>query len=136
MKKFIALLFMFTLCMAPAEAQILKSLGEKALKSATEGAKNAVGKQITKRAEKKAESAVNDALNKAFGEVKEDTLEAATAQNMSALGKALGDATAAYSNAVTGAMSAGAANVTLRDFSEQNAARKEHNKTLTYDNWD
>ena len=55
---------------------------------------------------------------------------------MSALGKALGDATAAYSNAVAGAMSAGAANVTLRDFSEQNAARREHNKTLKFDNWD
>ena len=67
--------------------------------------------------------------------MKEDTLEAAAAQNMSALGKALGDATAAYSNAVAGAMT-GAANVTLRDFSEQNAARKEHNKTLKFDNWD
>ena len=53
MKKIIALLFLFSLCIAPAEAQILKSLGEKALKSATEGAKNAVGKQITNAAGQK-----------------------------------------------------------------------------------
>lgn len=135
MKKILAIFFMLSLCMAPAEAQVLKNLGEKALKSAAQGAKNAVGKQVTKRAEAKAESAVNKAINDAFGEVKKDTLEQDAVDNMTAAAKALGEASSAYAGAVS-SMSTGAANVTLRDFSEQNAARAEHNKTLKFDDWD
>lgn len=45
------------------------------------------------------------------------------------------EASSAYAGAVS-SMSTGAANVTLRDFSEQNAARAEHNKTLKFDDWD
>lgn len=139
MKKIFALIFMATLCMAPAQAQILKSLGEKALNAAVQGAAqgagNAVKKQVTKRVEKKAEGVVNKALNDAFGEVKADTLEASTLENMSGLGQSLGAATAAYGNAISSINTAANAQP-LRDFSEQNAARAEHNKTLKFDDWD
>ena len=135
MKKIISLLFVLAICMAPAQAQILKSLGEKAIQVATKGAKDAAGNQVFKRLENKATKAVNDAFDKALGEVKEDTISAAVGENASALGKALGEATAAYAGAIS-SLATGAQNVTLRDFSEQNAARREHNKTLTYDNWD
>lgn len=139
MKKIFALLFVATLCMAPAQAQSLKSigksLGEKALKAAATGAGAAVTKQVSKRVEKKAEGAVNKALNDAFGEVQADTLEASTLENISGLGQSLGAATAAYGNALSGLNTAANAQP-LRDFSEQNAARAEHNKTLKFDDWD
>lgn len=140
MKKIIMLFMVLGLCVTSANSQsLLKGLGEKALQAATKGASNAVSNQVTKRAEAKASNAINNAINNAFGEVKKDTVSQDAIDNINGMAEAmsgLGAATAAYSNAMMQGMNAAAANIKLRDFSEQNAERAKHNETLEFDKWD
>lgn len=130
MKKFISILFLFTLFMFPAQGQILKTIGSTLL----QGAGNAVVGSMTERLEKNAENTVTKVINKTFGEVPTDTLNSTAVTGMDALGKVLGDVSSKMSEVSERAESAGT--TPLRDFSVQNAARKEHNLSLAYDDWD
>lgn len=130
MKKTLSILILFTLFMVPAQGQILKTIGSTLL----QGAGNAVVGSMTERLEKKAENTVTKVINKTFGEVPTDTLNTSAVTGMDALGKMIGDVSSKVASATEQAGTAGMA--PLRDFSQQNAARKEHNLTLAYDDWD
>lgn len=130
MKKILTFIFFLPLFMAPAQGQILGLLGANALKSLGNGALNAVTGAITQRLETKAENAVTKGINNIFGEVKRDTLSSSAITGMEGLSMIFGNMADRF-NAESEKGTA-----PLRDFSEQNAIRREHNLTLEYDDWD
>lgn len=130
MKKILIFIFFLTLFMTPAQGQILGLLGANALKSLGNGALNAVTGAITQRLEAKAENAVTKGINNIFGEVKRDTLSSSAITGMEGLSMIFGNMADRF-NAESEKGTA-----PLRDFSEQNAIRREHNLTLEYDDWD
>lgn len=125
MKKIIAILFAFALFSAPVHAQALGELG-KALGTM-------VGKKvinsITNKVEKKSQELDENPIVKALG-AQADSTGTVDAEGLGGLGKAFSGLNALVENSKTAGMAP------LRDFSEQNAARKENNLTLVYDDWD
>lgn len=122
MKRLLTILLSLVVFMAPAQAQVLKSIG----KAAGTAAGAALLNKISSGIEKKADNFAEKTVNKVLGQNGADSLNAGGSK-FEAIGKAL-------TNAMEKSQSAQTA--TLRDFSEKNAARKEHNKTLVYDDWD
>ena len=127
MKKILIILFSLTLVAAPARAQLLGELGGAALKAAG----TLVGKTILNKVAEKIEDKVDDmaenTITKVLGEQVDST---GTATGMQGISNAI----AGFGALMEKSQAAGMA--PLRDFSAQNAARKEHNLELIYDDWD
>lgn len=127
MKKTLTIIFSLALFAAPARAQLLGELGGAALKAA--GA--LVGKTIVNKVAEKIEDKVDDmaenTITKVLGEQVDST---GTATGMQGISNAIAGFGALIEKSQTAGMAP------LRDFSSQNAARKEHNMTLAYDDWD
>lgn len=126
MKKIITILFAIVLFSAPVHAQALGELG-KALGTL-------VGKKvinsITNKVEQKSAEIGDNAIVKALQAQADSTEMAPGTEELGGLGKALSGFNTLIENSKTAGMAP------LRDFREQNAARKEHNLTLEYDDWD
>lgn len=123
MKKIITILFAVALFAAPAQAQVLGELGKAA------GA--LVGKlvidKVTDKIEEKVDGMAESTLSKVLGSQVDST---GTATGMEGLSNAISGFEALIEKSKTAGMAP------LRDFSDQNAARKEHNLELIYDDWD
>ncbi|MCQ2145982.1 MAG: hypothetical protein MJZ16_00530 [Bacteroidales bacterium] len=134
MKKIFVIVLSIILYIVPAHAQLGTMLGSQLMKAVTNGAGTAVVNSVTTRVEAKAENMVTKAIDKVFGKVERDTLSTEAVTGMSVLKGMVGDVTEQVAGIQERQRTAGL--VPLRDFSEQNAIRKEHNLTLTYDDWD
>lgn len=134
MKKIFVIVLSVILYIVPAHAQVASMLGSQLMKAVSNGAGAAVVNSVTNRVEAKAENLVTKAIDKVFGKVERDTLSTEAVTGMSVLKGMVGDVTEQVAGIQERQRTAGL--VPLRDFSEQNAIRKEHNLTLTYDDWD
>ena len=126
MKKIITILFAAVLFSAPVHAQALGELG-KALGTLV-GQK--VINSITNKVEQKSSEIGNNAIVQALAAQADSTGTAPDLEGLGGIGKAFSGLNALVENSKTAGMAP------LRDFREQNAARKEHNLTLVYDDWD
>lgn len=127
MKKIFTILFAVALLAAPAQAQMLGGLGEAALKAAGALAGKVILNKVADKIEDKVDEMAESPLAKILGEQVDST---GTATGMEGLGNAISGFGALIEKSKTAGMAP------LRDFSEQNAARKEHNLELIYDDWD
>lgn len=134
MKKIFVIVLSVILYIVPAHAQVASMLGSQLMKAVSNGAGAAVVNSVTNRVEAKAENLVTKAIDKVFGKVERDTLSTEAVTGMSVFKGMVGDVTEQVAGIQERQRTAGL--VPLRDFSEQNAIRKEHNLTLTYDDWD
>lgn len=146
MKRYLAILFVigFSYIFSPvnANAQIWGKLGAEALKEVGGAVATGIGRSMIKKStakvEQQSEKLMDKAMDKMLGlEAGSDTIDRTEALVTKA--SALGSAVNAFSNSVVGdglPMGGTPKAVTLRDFSAQNAERREFNKTLTYDDWD
>lgn len=134
MKKILIIFFSLVLYIVPAHAQLGAMLGAELLNSVKSGAGAAVIGSVTTRVEAKTENLVTKAIDKVFGTVERDTLSSSAMTGIGAVMGMFNDASSTVADIAEKKRTAGL--VPLRDFSEQNALRKEHNLTLTYDDWD
>lgn len=137
MKKIVTLFFVLTVCTVSAHAQLLGTLGSMLLKQVGEAAVTKVAEvatnKLTEKMEKKAESMMSKLLegpevavegtDSLGNPTKETTRMGGLTQMVSMLGSLQEQSNAAKT-------------AELRDFSKQNALRKEHNQELTFDDWD
>lgn len=152
MKKILAILFFLSVYLAPSYAQleflypIVQSVGSAAMKGAGIGVGNALSKKVEAKVADKVEKMTTKKLDKMWGpdEQPSDSARVANAAEGGSVGVFSGLSTimGEFSSNITSGLSAlmdeaqSAANAPLRDFSEKNAVRKEHNLTLEYDDWD
>ena len=126
MKKIISILFAIVLFSAPVHAQNLEDLGN-ALGSLLG---NMLLNSITNKVEQKASEIGNNTIVQTLAAQADSTGTGQDAEGLGGLGRALSGLSALVENSKTAGMAP------LRDFREQNAARKEQNLTLVYDDWD
>lgn len=137
MKKIVTLFFFLTVCTFSAHAQLLGTLGSMLLKQVGEAAVTKVAEvatnKLTEKMEKKAENMMSKLLegpevtvegtDSLGNPTKEKARMGGLSQMVSMLGSLQEQSNAAKTQE-------------LRDFSKQNALRKEHNQALTFDEWD
>lgn len=126
MKKIISILFAIVLFSAPVHAQNLEDLGN-ALGSLLG---NMLLNSITNKVEQKASEIGNNTIVQTLAAQADSTGTGLDAEGLGGLGRAFSGLSALVENSKTAGMAP------LRDFREQNAARKEQNLTLVYDDWD
>ena len=130
MKKILTILFTIAIFAAPAQAQLLGELGGAALKAVGAAAGKALINSVANKVEEKAGEIAENSLMKMLGAPSDST----EVGGLESLGNALSSAASGFSTLIEKSKAAGEA--PLKDFSEQNAARREHNLTLVYDDWD
>lgn len=152
MKKILAIVFLLSVFLVPTYAQlpipvgqllgpIISSVGGSALKGAGEGIGNAVSKKVESKVAEKVEKMTTKKLDKMWPDEEPSDSTGVSEGSVGVLG-GLSTIMGAFSSELTNGISTlmegaqSAANAPLRDFSEKNAVRKEHNLTLEYDEWD
>lgn len=127
MKRTLAILFSTVIFTVSAQAQVLGELGGAALKAAGALAGKVILNKVTDKIEEKVNNMSENSLVKVLGQQVDST---GNVTGMEGLTNAFSGLEALVEKSKTAGMAP------LRDFSEQNAARKERNLTLVYDDWD
>ena len=127
MKRTLAILFSSVIFTVSAQAQVLGELGGAALKAAGALAGKVILNKVTDKIEEKVNNMSENTLVKVLGQQVDST---GNVTGMEGLTNAFSGLEALVEKSKTAGMAP------LRDFSEQNAARKERNLTLVYDDWD
>lgn len=127
MKRTLAILFSIVIFTVSAQAQVLGELGGAALKAAGALAGKVILNKVTDKIEEKVNNMSENTLVKVLGQQVDST---GNVTGMEGLTNAFSGLEALVEKSKTAGMAP------LRDFSEQNAARKERNLTLVYDDWD
>lgn len=127
MKRTLAILFLTVIFTVSAQAQVLGELGGAALKAAGALAGKVILNKVTDKIEEKVNNMSENTLVKVLGQQVDST---GNVTGMEGLTNAFSGLEALVEKSKTAGMTP------LRDFSEQNAARKERNLTLVYDDWD
>ncbi len=127
MKRTLAILFLTVIFTVSAQAQVLGELGGAALKAAGALAGKVILNKVTDKIEEKVNNMSENTLVKVLGQQVDST---GNVTGMEGLTNAFSGLEALVEKSKTAGMAP------LRDFSEQNAARKERNLTLVYDDWD
>ncbi|MCQ2180373.1 MAG: hypothetical protein MJY91_09790 [Bacteroidales bacterium] len=127
MKRTLAILFSTVIFTVSAQAQVLGELGGAALKAAGALAGKVILNKVTDKIEEKVNNMSENTLVKVLGQQVDST---GNVTGMEGLTNAFSGLEALVEKSKTAGMAP------LRDFSEQNAARKERNLTLVYDDWD
>lgn len=127
MKRTLAILFSIVVYTVSAQAQVLGELGGAALKAAGALAGKVILNKVTDKIEEKVNNMSENTLVKVLGQQVDST---GNATGLEGLTNAFSGLEALVEKSKTAGMAP------LRDFSGQNAARRERNLTLVYDDWD